>query len=208
MTFLEIKNHTAAMLSRTVADFTLNGVSSLDRVINHAIQRAQRLVDFELAKKRGFLPLVDGKADYLEDMLDSSGGSAVTPKKLVSISLDEQMYQAVRLRGEREFERLGGSMGVYAYFVGSMLYLENGENSSGLYTVYLQHLPELVGNSDTNFLLKYCSDWVITQATFELQYYLKEDERVQLTAGLLRDKWDTVVAWNASLQSEQDLSLD
>lgn len=210
MNFIKLQKKVAGWLSRDVEDFYANNFDNLQQAINDSMVMAQRLVDFNLALTRGYLPLTNGTADYTADMLDSVGGNVVYVQKLKSVATDENYYYKLPLRTENDAERLGESSGgEYVYIEGSRLYHKNAtETSSGLYTKYYLQLQPMVADEETNFLTNYCHDWMALQAAFEMLHYIKEDERIQLSAGLLRYKWDSVVAWNESFESEQDLSLD
>lgn len=210
MTFLELQQQVAGMLSRSVDDFTYNTFDNLKQAINNAQTRAQRLVDFNLSLARGYLPLTDGSANWRTGMLNAVGGTSVNVKKLVSLTTDENYSQPVTMLRESDRERLRTGGGVYAFVVGETLYYMNSTDDSvgGLYTVYYQKLADLSADSDTNYLTENCHDWIVFQSMFELLHYMKEDERVQISAGILRDKWDSVLAWNASMEDEFDVSLD
>ena len=207
MTFLEAQQYTAAMLGRDTTEFTLNGFNVLAKALNNACERAQRLVDFEYNKRLGYMELTNGTADFETDMLTSKGGSATTVKKIISLYADEDLMSAFPLRTESDLERLGCGGGAYVLMLGTTLKVMNISNAVELYAVYQHKLPALATDGSSNFLLEHCGDYIVFQAMFELQHYMKEDDRIQLSAGILRDKWDSVLAWNSSLESEQDLTL-
>lgn len=64
--------------------------------------------------------------------------------------------------------------------------------------------------AETDFLLDSCFDWLMYRTIWELNYFLKEDERVQLSTDLIRDAWEALKAWNENLisQSVDDVDLD
>lgn len=210
MNFIKLQKKVAGWLSREPANFYTNNFDNLQQAINDSMVLAQRLVDFNLALTRGYLPLTSGTGNFLTGMLDGVGGTSVNVQKVHSVYTDSDYHIKLPLRTEDDHDRLGESNGgEYAYLEGSSIYHQNPtENSSGLYTKYFLQLQPMVADEETNFLTNYCHDWMALQAAFEMLHYIKEDERVQLSAGLLRYKWDAVVAWNDSFKSEQDLTLD
>lgn len=210
MNFDELKNQVAGWVSRDVDAFTKNAFDNLESAINNALLRAQRNVDFELAKARGYLPLTDGRADWTSDLLDEKDGSSVTPKKLIAFYLDENFAYHVRFRTSEELTRLGPTGGgQYVYQYGSTLYAKNlPNNQEGLYVEYYQKLAPLANSSDSNFLTEYCNDWIMLQAVFDLQAYQGNDGRMPVTAGMLQDRWDSLLKWNESFQNYTDTSLD
>jgi hypothetical protein len=60
-------------------------------------------------------------------------------------------------------------------------------------------LSEYTTNTDTDFLMTYCFDWLMYRTIYELNFYLKEDERVQLSDKLIQDSWDAMIRWNNEL---------
>lgn len=210
MTNLELKNYIAAMLQREPSDLVYDSVDVLQNSVNNALLRAQRLVNFNLALSRGYLPLTDGTASWRNDMLNAKGGTSVSVKKVKSFYQEETFQNELLYFKESDNARLAkGSGGVYLYVAGSELYLMNKVTPlEGLYCVYYKQLEPLSDDTDTNFLTENISDWIVFQCIFELQFFLKEDERVQLSTGILADKWNSVLTWNASMHDEMDLSLD
>jgi hypothetical protein len=209
MNNLELKSYIAAMLQRELDDLVYDGVDVLQNAINDALARAQRLLDFKLSLERGYLPLVSGKANWRSDMLDGVGGSPVLVKKIKSLYTDDSYEREIRLLRESDAARLHGAGGHYAFMTGSTVYVKNqDEVSDGFYSVYYSLLAPLSADTDTNYLTENISDWIVFQSYFQLQFFLKEDERAMQTAGILGDKWNSVQAWNASMYDETDISLD
>jgi hypothetical protein len=209
MTFLQLQQRTAGWLSRDVTDFTQNSFNNLQQSINDAQRLAQRLVDFDFAVQRGYLPLTSGTGNYITAMVDAPGGSSVSVQKLKAVYTNDEYTLDLPIRRLEDQVRYGPTEGgQYVYTEGQNLYLKNDDTTGGLYVKYYQKLADLSADGDTNFLTDYCGDWLALQAAFEMLHYIKEDERVQLSAGLLRYKWDSVVTWNESFTSEQDLTLD
>jgi hypothetical protein len=63
---------------------------------------------------------------------------------------------------------------------------------------------------EEDFLLESCFDWLMYRAIWELNFYVKEDERVQLSQTLITDAWNAMRSWNENLisQSTDDVDLD
>lgn len=209
MNFVTLKQHVAAMLQREPAELIYDSVDVLANAINNAQDRAQRLVDFKHAMKRGYLPLTNGTASWLNDMLDGVAGNPVLVKKFKSFYRDEDYLYELKTLREPDKARLGSEGGEYIYLMGTNVYARGlSESIDGLYTIYYEKLADLSADTDTNFLTDFASDWIIFQAYFELQFFLKEDERAMQSAGILSDKWNSVVVWNDSMYDETDVSLD
>jgi len=53
--------------------------------------------------------------------------------------------------------------------------------------------------SENDFLLDNCFDWLMYRAMWELNFFLKEDERVSLDRDLINESWEAVKSWNENL---------
>lgn len=56
--------------------------------------------------------------------------------------------------------------------------------------------------NETDFLLESCFDWLLYRCVFELNFFVKEDERVGLSTQLMTDAWNAMRAWNENLISQ------
>jgi hypothetical protein len=60
-----------------------------------------------------------------------------------------------------------------------------------------------------DFFLVECIDWMLYQTIRELNLFLKEDQRIQISNAIMKEAWDTVVSWNSRLKTTDDeLDLD
>mgnify|MGYP001611534206 CR=1 FL=1 len=53
--------------------------------------------------------------------------------------------------------------------------------------------------NETDFLLTNCFDWLLYRTLWELNFFLKEDERVALSRDLINESWEAVKSWNENL---------
>lgn len=51
----------------------------------------------------------------------------------------------------------------------------------------------------TDFLLEYCSDYLLYRMITELNFFLKEDQRVSISQAKMTEAWTNVIAWNDCL---------
>ena len=74
----------------------------------------------------------------------------------------------------------------------------------------VQWLPPYVDGTENDFVLDNCFDWMMFYCISQLNFYLKEDERVSLSATMLKDTWDSLVTWNNELikSATDDVDLD
>lgn len=56
-----------------------------------------------------------------------------------------------------------------------------------------------LNGAQTNFLIDNCFDFLMYRSIFELNFFLKEDERVVISDSVLQQTWQNVVAWNETV---------
>ena len=83
-------------------------------------------------------------------------------------------------------------------------------NPFDLYFNVVSWLPSYVTGSEDDFLLEFGLDWMLFYSIHQLNFYLKEDERVMVSSDVRRDTWDSLVKWNSELtmSSTDDTKLD
>lgn len=54
-------------------------------------------------------------------------------------------------------------------------------------------------DTDDDFFLTRCQDWLMFRTLLELNNFLKADDRMQVATALVADAWQQVVAWDESL---------
>jgi len=71
---------------------------------------------------------------------------------------------------------------------------------------YNSMLPPLVNDSDTNFLLTYCWDLIISKAMMRMLMYLKDTEAnlVSLAASQVNVEFDSCKRWDSMLRNSND----
>jgi hypothetical protein len=56
-----------------------------------------------------------------------------------------------------------------------------------------------MSGTQTNFLVENCFDFLMFRSIAELNFFLKEDDRVQISAAVLDSYWNNVKMWNATV---------
>ena len=58
----------------------------------------------------------------------------------------------------------------------------------------------------TDFLMEYCSDYLLYRAMTELNVFVKEDQRVGISQTKMTEAWDAVVAWDStSIKGDEEI---
>lgn len=83
-------------------------------------------------------------------------------------------------------------------------------NPFDVYFNVVAWLPKYETGEEDDFLLEYAFDWMMFYSIHQLNFYLKEDERVMVSADVRKDTWDSLVKWNGELtmSTTDDTNLD
>jgi len=224
MTFLNFKSLVAAYLNRKVADFTVNGVDVIGDAVNDAKRAAQREHDFVKNRTIGFITLTNGGVE-MSGMKVTPGGSALAVKKLLSVwlySTSGSTYTRISRIEPVASSELGymlpGSVvaGVipasdmttrYFYQVGTKLYC-TGDATVDVLCEVVQQRADYSADGDEDFFLQEYKDWMLLKTVEQLNFFLKEDQRVQISQGVMNARWDSVMKQENNLVLDYNNSLD
>jgi hypothetical protein len=65
-------------------------------------------------------------------------------------------------------------------------------------------LPDYVNPTDTDFFITLYTDWFVIKVIQQLNFYLKEDQRIQISANIVLDKWNSVLAHQNRMNDGND----
>lgn len=70
--------------------------------------------------------------------------------------------------------------------------------------------PDYSGDTDTDFFLDHCTEFILYRSIYQLNLHLKEDQRIPISKDALADAWDSVIQWDTSLidGASNDVTLD
>jgi len=188
---------------------------------------AQRSTTFEMAKTVGTLVIDKTNGGLVTAVLNGAGQPirirSVLRAWLPSIGPISQLYPVdvitrdQQLRSlQRATENIDPRYLSPSTLVGNASYVALVQDGwtlrvwpwpTGLYTGatttatldVVQWLPDYSADADEDFLLKECLDWALYQTAFHANFFLKDDQRVSLSAQIMKDLWSSVKTWNASL---------
>lgn len=200
------------------------------REINLALKWLQRKRAFKMTERliRATIP-ADSLHVNIADACDGSPRNILSVQRLASVSgtsgrvvklhsyesiiCDRRMYQRLHEPSDAEFETPSDPFGHSDHITsneGGILFLL-GANNFGIYPtnasdVYLLvhlhvWLPELSADGDTNFFLDYAYDLVLARAMITGNIYFKEDRRLSVTAEVMADEYNALVAWDNSIRA-------
>lgn len=228
-TFAHLKKAVAAFATRDEDAFVRDGFNSLERAINDAHQWAQRKHVFERAKVfidvndvslangadlstavlrgtdtavkvrsliAGFVQLTDGSGEVPVDIITRESWVASQKRKYNGLP------NATDNAADYEGPRIPLSIVQY----GTTVYLSTtspavvGSSSTiNLRFDAVRWFDDYTAPDDTDFFLDYCFDFMTFRSVYQLNLYLKEDQRVPIAKSVLDDSWDSVVRWDSSL---------
>lgn len=237
MTETEFQQVVAAYVNRDAESFVQGNppVNLLRVAINNVKKWGQRNLDFELARNTVTVNVNVTSGGLLSTAQDSDGnpvvinriekaylgygnGSAYRP---IKISTKRQMAR----RQDQAWHGMEWDLSVSQFPTSSIsepviirqggkIFLTpvtntlaaNGETISIALDV-VQWIEDYSDTFQSDFFLEYCQDWLMYRSVRELNFYLKDSNRVIVTSGMVDDAWEVVKVWNASLMTDDDHDL-
>jgi len=225
-TINELKLAVSGFMQRDQATFVRgqapNSFDLLLQACNNARLYAERRVDFELARCTAEfvdVNLIEGVR--LGVATDRATGGLVTVKKVVTPFLvgsdgsarpldlwtKKKWTEALKRRYEAQHDTSDVLINLGQLVVvqdGDLLFVAPADAAAlgGTYTLCadaFKWLTPYTDNTNTDFLLNYAFDWLMYRCIYELNFFLKEDERVMLSDKLMTEAWNAVVTWNNEL---------
>lgn len=237
-TVSDLKKAVAAFANRDQSAFVINSWDNLLQACNNARQFVERTVALEYTRVEAQVAnvsLLNG-ADLSTATLKGSA-TAVSVKQIKAAFLDYPNIGTVPIdivgrdeylrRVQRRYEYVRNPQEAPPEYVdtlpfclqqlGTKIYVApydatvwNGATTTTVYMDVYKWLPEYTAaGTENDFLLDYCFDYMMYRTIAELNYFLKEDQRIQLSVPLVQSAWDSLKAWNASIVGGvQNVNLD
>lgn len=227
MNYREFKLQVAAYMNREAASFKKGTLDLLDRAINMARRHAEREHNFELARCSVKVTVNLTSGGTLDSAVDFDDEETLVEVKRIErafLPVSNGAYAPIELAGRgKHMERLKRSFSgaqslvemiglsvwvpnfslsqqggkIYLHPSGSSLY--NGATAVEVALDVVRFLPPYASDDDEDFLLTNAEDWLLFRSIFELNFFLKEDERVPVSARALQEAWESVVKWDAQI---------
>lgn len=240
MNFGDFKTMVAAYMQRDTTAFVIGTSDLLALAINMSRRETERRRDFEMSKVQARLSVnIASGASLANAVLASDGITAVVVKTVHKAFLpisDGSGYFPVqvisRAKHNQQLERyydqvqkledaatqVGMPVDYFAlvrmandvYLIPSDTTAYSGSTSITVLLDIVKWLPDYTANGDTDFLLEYCTSYMLLQTVYILNPMLKEDVRVPITERQLDRAWHSVIAWDSNLvlNSAEDAALD
>lgn len=216
--FYSLKQVILGCVARTSKAFVAGSTNFVDVAINNAVIYAQRRVDFEWNK--GVIVVPCATVGSLLNALDENG-EPVKVKKIIKAfgakqptigdSTSVPYLSRVSQIADDTTGRLNhcccsGNRVVHEGL--KVFHAPEINEAHNLYFYAVKWLPRLVADEDTNFLLEQAFDFLMYRSILELNFFIKEDERFQVSKVMLEDAWQSVITWDASLVSPTETEIE
>lgn len=222
---LDYVNRPRAELGPAAARAINNTISLMQR--RHRFKMSERLINLTYPSGQLSVDLSDAgqgtPRDYLSVQLikpDAQGimGIPLVIKNYSELTAEADKYNRTNRADEFKEEAFNEpyqlsthvkrNRAYDAFLVGNRLGLyPTPQNDVQLNIHFHVWLPKLVDDSDTNFLLEFCGDYVFTRALQTLQLSLKVDKRYPVTQAELADLWETVSQWDSQIRDTPGQTL-
>jgi hypothetical protein len=235
-----LKKQVLAYMARANAVFTVDSEDCLLAAINHVKDFAQRAIVFRYAEVFIQVPNVSrtnggslanaqlygtvtgvSVRSVRRPYLAITGGSGQFPIAMTSreqwATRQLRKYEASTTTKQSEVQPLsltGTPLTCVLHGQTFYVYPADVEALGGeTFTVYfdaVQWIPDFANDNDTHWLLDFAFDYMLFRTIVELNFFLKEDARVQISEATLRETWQNVVNWNETVQGlfVDDANLD
>jgi hypothetical protein len=209
-------------VSRAKSSFQAGGQNFADLAVNNAIIYAQRNWDFQfqmgevniLCSPRGSMLAARDACDCpvkLKRIIKAFGETQPTGHCDTSIPYLSRGSQVADSTNSQK-HGCGGCNSLKVVHEGQEVYLSPGtataEDPKKLYFYAVKWLPRVVKDTDTNFLFDYGFDFLMYRSIYELNFFIKEDERFQVSTKMLNDSWQSLTAWDVSLVSPTETEIE
>lgn len=216
-TFSELRDIALGCVSRAHSSFQAGVTNLADIAVNNALIYTQRNWDFEWNK--GEVSIACSPKGSVLTAVDSNGSPTQVKRIIKAFGTtiptghnDKEIPYLSRGSQVKDDSGPGQCVSSVARVIheGPVVYLtpEPEQSEHTLYFYAVKWLPRLVKPTDTNFLLLYGFDYLMYRTVMELNFFIKEDERFNVTAGMLRDSWQSLINWDTSLVSPTENELE
>lgn len=239
MTFGDFKKLILAYMTRSSDALTIDGVDMIASAANQARMWAEREHNFELCRLSAKIERVHfERGSTLDKAVEQDTGAKVSVKAIERAFLEwtdgsgqfpiEVMSRAKHMSELRRYYESLQSLdpGVkpaskkLTYFRlvhwGTKIYVTPADKEAlgaeefPVYVDIVKWLPDYKNDSDTDFFLEHCVDFLKFRTIYELNFMLKEDLRVPISEKALERSWLSVQRWDAAMigNSAEDTDLD
>lgn len=213
----------AGYMGRETGTFVINGINLLDRAINQARKAAERMHRFECARDSVVVRSVNASLGGLLSSAVSlrNQGRPVEIRtieraylgysdnvgqfQIEILSRDADMRDtnraSLKLQANDDAREYPGPITAPYRLVrhNDLIYISPYSASSStterdVFMDVVLWLPDYVKDTDTDFFLKHCEDYMLMRAVYQLNFMLKEDQRVVISAKAMEAAWDSVLA--------------
>ena len=218
-TFGDIKQAVLGYVTRAQSSFQAGSQNMVPIAVNNAIMKAQRQHDFEWCK--GVFS-VECKPVGLVSNARNELGQTVLAKRVIKAfgtvqptgHNDKSIPYLSRTSAIADATSLSKNAGMTmctpaVIHDGLKVYVT--PEPSKAYVAYFYGvlwLPKLVSDVDTNFLLDFGFDYLLYSALLELNFFIKEDERFNISKSMLAESWSTLLDWDSSLVSPTETEIE
>jgi hypothetical protein len=233
-----MKAMVAAYMQRDAATFTVGTTDLLSAAINGARKWAELERNFELNRVQAQLSVSLQNGSDISNMKLLDGSTAVDAKSLIKgflpmpdnangwFPIDVIMRDKHIEQVQRHYETVTNLATVtqrqpslVPFFrivrLGNTVYLTPADTSalggSDPITVrfdIIKFLPDYSADADTDFLLQRCENFMLLRSAYQLNFFLKDDQRINISEAVLNSAWHSVVVWDSTLVTSNSADAD
>jgi hypothetical protein len=204
-------------VSRLSSSFNTGTQNFVDVAINNAIIFAQRKCDFEWNK--GVVRISCNPTGRIDQALE--GANPVKLKKIIkALGLQDpglannrslpylSRTSQISDDTQRAYNQCKSTDPRVIHDGVNLYHTPIVEGPHDLYFYAVKWMPRLVKEQDTNFLLDYGFDFIMYRSIVELNFFIKEEERFQISSAMVGEAWNSLMTWDSSLISPTETEIE
>jgi hypothetical protein len=225
MTIADFEATVASYMNRPLASWTVGGLDMILQAVNDCRRAAQRDYAFELFERMAFVQLSQNPANIMTDFKADPSGAGATVQIRIIRGLWEYVQNGAIYTRTRQLDlrslstwrqelpfkdtpltvydatqqRQPQNLRQFAYMQGMNVYHSAVLPPQWFLADVVEWQPDLAIDSDPDVFLIYFADWLKWATIAQLNGYLKEDQRVMISAQAMSAAWENVKQFDAQI---------
>jgi hypothetical protein len=231
MTLADFEATVASYMNRPLASWTVGGLDLILQALNDCRRAAQRDYAFEMFERTAFVQLSTTPANIMTDFKADPSGAGATVQIRIIRGVWEYVMNGVLPSRTRQLDlrslstwrqelplharrwndvtvtpssQLSSRLQDFAYIQGMNIYHCNLPTPKWHMADVVAWQPDLTVGDDPDIFLTYFSDWLKWATIAQLNGYLKEDQRVQISMTAMAAAWENVKQFDSQITASSN----
>lgn len=224
MNFGDFKKYVAAYINRDTNTFVVNGIDVLAQAVNVAKRSAQMKYNFNQLRGVGWIKTNAYGAQLSTITSDMQGLVPLSVKRIDAVwqyddlSPAPQRIRQINMIQNTELKNILPTLLNYmteprtlpvtlknrAYVYGTKFFITGFMEMSTFWLDVITWLPDYVEDTDSDIFITQYQDWMLFRILIQLNAFIKETERIQVSKAMLDAAWEEVTMHDSELMGAND----